>query len=44
MNRHAKRVLWTAAAIAAAGGAGPGGAEAKEVKLLNVSYDPTREL
>ena len=46
MNRRAKRVLWTAAAIAAAVGlgAGPGRAEAKEVKLLNVSYDPTREL
>ncbi len=46
MNRFAKRVLGTAAAIAAVVGLGgaPARAEAKEVKLLNVSYDPTREL
>ncbi len=46
MGRSAKRVLGTAAAIAALVGLGgaPARGEAKEVKLLNVSYDPTREL
>jgi sulfate transport system substrate-binding protein len=46
MRRFTGKGLWAAAAVAALAGLGgaPGRAEAKEVKLLNVSYDPTREL
>jgi len=47
MGKLTKRVRWLAAALAAAGalaGFAPTRASAGEVKLLNVSYDPTREL
>src|SRR5512133_699038 len=46
MKRFAQRGSWAAAALAALVGLGgaPGRVAAKEVKLLNVSYDPTREL
>jgi sulfate transport system substrate-binding protein len=45
MKQHSfmKNLMWKMAAVLAFG-VGMGGAPAKEIRFLNVSYDPTREL
>ncbi|HET8540340.1 MAG TPA: sulfate transporter subunit, partial [Anaeromyxobacter sp.] len=43
-NSNGPRRLGAALALAALAGLAPARAEAAEVRLLNVSYDPTREL